>query len=130
MLYNVKDNWKRLKKTLHDIEQTLQKQPDYATSFFANIEKANYAISHGHLSKAYRKGAAYLHNVDSLWIVYEKFYCFHLKYTTAAYYRAMGNWNRMYWNKALQLYEELRQVRSTNSLPITDGSRKKQYSPI
>lgn len=103
-------------KTLHDIEQTLQKQLDYATSFFANIEKANYAISHGHLSKAYLKeAAAYLHNMDSIYRIHpEKFYCFHLKYTTAAYYRAMGNWNRMYWNKALQLYEELRQEYTVN----------------
>lgn len=103
-------------KTLHDIEQTLQKQPDYATCFFANIEKANYAISHGHLSKAYLKeAAAYLHNMDSIYRIHpEKFYCFHLKYTTAAYYRAMGNWNRMYWNKALQLYEELRQEYTVN----------------
>ena len=103
-------------KILHDIEQTLQKQLDYATSFFANIEKANYAISHGHLSKAYLKEAvAYLHNMDSIYRIHpEKFYCFHLKYTTAAYYRAMGNWNRMYWNKALQLYEELRQEYTVN----------------
>lgn len=103
-------------KTLHDIEQTLQKQPDYATCFFANIEKANYAISHGHLSKAYLKeAAAYLHNMDYIYRIHpEKFYCFHLKYTTAAYYRAMGNWNRMYWNKALQLYEELRQEYTVN----------------
>lgn len=111
-----KGQLEKAQKTLHDIEQTLQKQPDYATYFFANIEKANYAISHGHLSKAYLKeAAAYLHNMDSIYRIHpEKFYCFHLKYTTAAYYRAMGNWNRMYWNKALQLYEELRQEYTVN----------------
>lgn len=111
-----KGQQEKAQKTLHDIEQTLQKQPDYATCFFANIEKANYAISHGHLSKAYLKeAAAYLHNMDSIYRIHpEKFYCFHLKYTTAAYYRAMGNWNRMYWNKALQLYEELRQEYTVN----------------
>lgn len=111
-----KGQLEKAQKTLHDIEQTLQKQPDYATSFFANIEKANYAISHRHLSKAYLKeAAAYLHNMDSIYRIHpEKFYCFHLKYTTAAYYRAMGNWNRMYWNKALQLYEELRQEYTVN----------------
>ena len=111
-----KGQLEKAQKTLHDIEQTLQKQPDYATSFFANIEKANYAISHGHLSKAYLKeAAAYLHNMDSIYRIHpEKFYCFHLKYTTAAYYRAMGNWNRMYWNKTLQLYEELRQEYTVN----------------
>ena len=111
-----KGQLEKAQKTLHDIEQTLQKQPDYATSFFANIEKANYAISHGHLSKAYLKeAAAYLHNMDSIYRIHpEKFYCFHLKYTTAAYHRAMGNWNRMYWNKALQLYEELRQEYTVN----------------
>jgi hypothetical protein len=111
-----KGQLEKAQKTLHDIEQTLQKQPDYATCFFANIEKANYAISHGHLSKAYLKeAAAYLHNMDSIYRIHpEKFYCFHLKYTTAAYYRAMGNWNRMYWNKALQLYEELRQEYTVN----------------
>lgn len=111
-----KGQLEKAQKILHDIEQTLQKQPDYATSFFANIEKANYAISHGHLSKAYLKEAvAYLHNMDSIYRIHpEKFYCFHLKYTTAAYYRAMGNWNRMYWNKALQLYEELRQEYTVN----------------
>ena len=53
--------------------------------------------------------------MDSIYRIHpEKFYCFHLKYTTAAYYRAMGNWNRMYWNKALQLYEELRQEYTVN----------------
>ena len=111
-----KGQLEKAQKTLHDIEQTLQKQPDYATCFFANIEKANYAISHGHLSKAYLKeAAAYLHNMDSIYRIHpEKFYCFHLKYTTAAYYRAMGNWNRMYWNKTLQLYEELRQEYTVN----------------
>lgn len=111
-----KGQQEKAQKILHDIEQTLQKQPDYATCFFANIEKANYAISHGHLSKAYLKeAAAYLHNMDSIYRIHpEKFYCFHLKYTTAAYYRAMGNWNRMYWNKALQLYEELRQEYTVN----------------
>ncbi|MDC2316227.1 tetratricopeptide repeat-containing sensor histidine kinase [Bacteroides stercoris] len=111
-----KGQLEKAQKTLHDIEQTLQKQPDYATCFFANIEKANYAISHGHLSKAYLKeAAAYLHNMDSIYRIHpEKFYCFHLKYTTAAYHRAMGNWNRMYWNKALQLYEELRQEYTVN----------------
>lgn len=111
-----KGQLEKAQKTLHDIEQTLQKQLDYATSFFANIEKANYAISHGHLSKAYLKeAAAYLHNMDSIYRIHpEKFYCFHLKYTTAAYYRAMGNWNRMYWNKTLQLYEELRQEYTVN----------------
>lgn len=83
---------------------------------FCQYRKANYAISHGHLSKAYLKeAAAYLHNMDSIYRIHpEKFYCFHLKYTTAAYYRAMGNWNRMYWNKALQLYEELRQEYTVN----------------
>ncbi|MFR7497178.1 MAG: ATP-binding protein [Bacteroides stercoris] len=111
-----KGQLEKAQKTLHDIEQTLQKQPDYATCFFANIEKANYAISHGHLSKAYLKeAAAYLHNMDYIYRIHpEKFYCFHLKYTTAAYYRAMGNWSRMYWNKALQLYEELRQEYTVN----------------
>ena len=111
-----KGQLEKAQKILHDIEQTLQKQPDYATCFFANIEKANYAISHGHLSKAYLKeAAAYLYNMDSIYRIHpEKFYCFHLKYTTAAYYRAMGNWNRMYWNKTLQLYEELRQEYTVN----------------
>lgn len=111
-----KGQLEKAQKILHDIEQTLQKQPDYATCFFANIEKANYAISHVHLSKAYLKeAAAYLYNMDSIYRIHpEKFYCFHLKYTTAAYYRAMGNWNRMYWNKALQLYEELRQEYTVN----------------
>ena len=128
-----KGQLEKAQKTLHDIEQTLQKQPDYATSFFANIEKANYAISHGHLSKAYLKeAAAYLHNMDSIYRIHpEKFYCFHLKYTTAAYHRAMGNWNRMYWNKACSCMKSYdKNTRSTNSLPITDGSRKKQYTYI
>ena len=53
-----KGQLEKAQKTLHDIEQTLQKQPDYATCFFANIEEANNAISHGHLSKAYLKEAA------------------------------------------------------------------------
>lgn len=53
--------------------------------------------------------------MDSIYRLYpEKFYYFHLKYTAAAYYRAMGNWDKAYWDKALKLYEELRQEYSVN----------------
>lgn len=53
--------------------------------------------------------------MDSIYRLHpETFYYFHLKYTAAAYYRAMGNWDKDNWKKALQLYEELRQEYSVN----------------
>lgn len=111
-----KGELEKAKKVLDDIKKVLLEEPDYATSFFATIEEANYAISHGHLSQDYLKEAAgYLQSMDSIyWLHPEKFYYFHLKYTAAAYYRAMGNWDKAYWNKALKLYEELRQEYSAN----------------
>lgn len=111
-----KGQLKKAKRTLNNIEKALLKQPDYVTGFFAAIEGANYAISHGHLSQAYLEDAArYLQSMDSIYRLHpEKFYYFHLRYTAAAYYRAMGNWNKAYWNKALQLYEELRQEYAAN----------------
>lgn len=70
--------------------------------------------------------------MDSIYRLHpETFYYFHLKYTAAAYYRAMGNWDKDNWKKALQLYEELRRsIRSTNGLPTTDGLHWKQYTCI
>lgn len=111
-----KGELEKAKKVLDDIKKVLLEEPDYATSFFATIEEANYAISHGHLSQDYLKEAAgYLQSMDSIYRLHpEKFYYFHLKYTAAAYYRAMGNWDKVYWNKALKLYEELRQEYSAN----------------
>lgn len=111
-----KGQLKKAKRALNNIEKALLKQPDYVTGFFAAIEGANYAISHGHLSQAYLEDAArYLQSMDSIYRLHpEKFYYFHLRYTAAAYYRAMGNWNKAYWNKALQLYEELRQEYAAN----------------
>ena len=111
-----KGRLEKARRVLNDIDKALLQQPDYATGFFAAIEKANYAISHGHLSKTYLKEAAkYLQDMDSIYRLYpEKFYYFHLKYTAAAYYRAMGNWDKAYWDKALKLYEELRQEYSVN----------------
>lgn len=101
---------------LEEIKKDLQDTPDYATSFFATIEEANYAISHGHLSQTYLEDAArHLQAMDSICKIYpEKFYQFHYNYTKAAYYRAMGNWDREYWNKALELYEQLRNEYSNN----------------
>lgn len=101
---------------LEEIKKDLQDTPDYATSFFAIIEEANYAISHGHLSQTYLEDAArHLQAMDSICKIYpEKFYQFHYNYTKAAYYRAMGNWDKKYWNKALELYEQLRNEYSNN----------------
>lgn len=111
-----KGQLKDAKKVLDEIKNTLGKKPDYATTFFATIEEANYAISHGHLSRSYLKEAAgHLKSMDSIYRLHpEKFYYFHLKYTAAAYYRAMGNWDASNWDKAMQLYEELRQEYSVN----------------
>lgn len=101
---------------LEEIKKDLEDTPDYATSFFATIEEANYAISHGHLSQTYLEDAAgYLQALDSICQIYpEKFYRFHHNYTKAAYYRAMGNWDKQYWNKALKIYEQLRKEYSDN----------------
>lgn len=107
---------KEAQKILDEIKKTLREKPDYATSFFVTIEEANYAISHGHLSQTYlQEAAGYLQSMDSIYRLHpEKFYSFHLKYTTAAYLRAKGNWDKHYWDQALDIYEELRKEYSHN----------------
>lgn len=107
---------KEARTVLKEIKKELQENPDYATCFFAFIEETNYAISHGHLSQSYLEEATvHLQGMDSIYRLHpEKFYHFHLQYTTAAYYRAMGNWSNQYWNKALKIYEQLREEYSAN----------------
>lgn len=85
-------------KILEELEKILYQEPDYPTDFFFCIEKTNFAISHGHLSQDYLDEAnIWLHKMDSIYQLHpEKFYRFHLDYTTAAYYRAMGNWDKQY----------------------------------
>lgn len=104
------------KKILEDLEGILQHEPDYPTEFFYFIEKTNYAISHGHLAQSYLDEAAvYLNKMDSIYRKHpEPFYRFHLDYTTAAYYRAMGNWDKQYWNKALEIYTKLQKEYANN----------------
>ncbi|ADV42241.1 ATP-binding protein [Bacteroides helcogenes] len=101
---------------LNELKDILQQKPDYPTEFFFNIEKANYAISHGHLSQNYLDEAAgHLYKTDSIYKKHpERFYRFHLDYTTAAYYRAMGNWNKQYWEKALNIYSKLQEEYANN----------------
>lgn len=104
------------KKILEELEITLRQVPDYPTEFFFCIEKTNYAISHGHLAQSYLEEAAtWLHKADSIYRLHpEKFYRFHLEYTTAAYYRAMGNWDRHYWDKAMEIYNNLQAEYANN----------------
>lgn len=111
-----KGELKEAKKILDEIKKTLREKPDYATSFFVTIEEANYAISHGHLSQTYlQEAAGYLQSMDSIYRLHpEKFYSFHLRYTTAAYLRAKSNWDKRYWDQALGIYEELRKEYSHN----------------
>ena len=53
--------------------------------------------------------------MDSIYQLHpEKFYRFHLDYTTAAYYRAMGNWDKQYWKQALDIYSKLQAEYSGN----------------
>lgn len=103
-------------KVLKELESILRQEPDYPTEFFFNIEKTNYAISHGHLAQSYLDEAfVHLQKMDSIYHAHpEKFYRFHLDYTTAAYYRAMGNWDKLYWNKALDIYTQLQKEYSSN----------------
>lgn len=103
-------------KVLEELESILQQEPDYPTEFFFNIEKTNFSISHGHLAKSYLDDAwVHLQEMDSIYQVHpEKFYRFHLDYATAAYYRAMGNWDKEYWNKALDIYTKLQKEYSNN----------------
>lgn len=103
-------------KVLKELESILRQEPDYPTEFFFNIEKTNYAISHGHLAQSYLDEAfVHLQKMDSIYHEHpEKFYRFHLDYTTAAYYRAMGNWDKQYWNKALDIYTQLQKEYSSN----------------
>lgn len=103
-------------KVLEELESILQQEPDYPTEFFFNIEKTNFSISHGHLAKSYLDDAwVHLQEMDSIYQVHpEKFYRFHLDYATAAYYRAMGNWDKEYWNKALNVYTKLQKEYSNN----------------
>lgn len=103
-------------KVMEKLESILHKNPDYPTEFFFNIEKTNFSISHGHLAKSYLDNAwVHLQEMDSIYQVHpEKFYRFHLDYATAAYYRAMGNWDKEYWNKALDIYTKLQKEYSNN----------------
>ena len=103
-------------KILEELEKTLYQEPDYPTDFFFCIEKTNFAISHGHLSQDYLDEAnIWLHKMDSIYQLHpEKFYRFHLDYTTAAYYRAMGNWDKQYWKQALDIYSKLQAEYSGN----------------
>lgn len=103
-------------KVLKELENILRQEPDYPTEFFFNIEKTNFAISHGHLAQSYLDEAlVHLQKMDSIYQAHpEKFYRFHLDYTTAAYYRAMGNWDKQYWNKALDIYTQLQKEYSGN----------------
>lgn len=103
-------------KILEEPEKILYQEPDYPTDFFFCIEKTNFAISHGHLSQDYLDEAnIWLHKMDSIYQLHpEKFYRFHLDYTTAAYYRAMGNWDKQYWKQALDIYSKLQAEYSGN----------------
>lgn len=103
-------------KILEELEKILYQEPDYPTDFFFCIEKTNFAISHGHLSQNYLDEAnIWLHKMDSIYQLHpEKFYRFHLDYTTAAYYRAMGNWDKQYWKQALDIYSKLQAEYSGN----------------
>lgn len=103
-------------KIQEELEKILYQEPDYPTDFFFCIEKTNFAISHGHLSQDYLDEAnIWLHKMDSIYQLHpEKFYRFHLDYTTAAYYRAMGNWDKQYWKQALDIYSKLQAEYSGN----------------
>ena len=103
-------------KILEELEKILYQEPDYPTDFFFCIEKTNFAISHGHLSQDYLDEAnIWLHKMDSIYQLHpEKFYRFHLDYTTAAYYRAMGNWDKQYWKQARDIYCKLQAEYSGN----------------
>lgn len=103
-------------KILEELEKILYQEPDYPTDSFFCIEKTNFAISHGHLSQDYLDEAnIWLHKMDSIYQLHpEKFYRFHLDYTTAAYYRAMGNWDKQYWKQALDIYSKLQAEYSGN----------------
>ena len=103
-------------KILEELEKILYQEPDYPTDFFFCIENTNFAISHGHLSQDYLDEAnIWLHKMDSIYQLHpEKFYRFHLDYTTAAYYRAMGNWDKQYWKQALDIYSKLQAEYSGN----------------
>lgn len=103
-------------KILEELEKILYQEPDYPTDFFFCIEKTNFAISHGHLSQDNLDEAnIWLHKMDSIYQLHpEKFYRFHLDYTTAAYYRAMGNWDKQYWKQALDIYSKLQAEYSGN----------------
>lgn len=103
-------------KILEELEKILYQEPNYPTDFFFCIEKTNFAISHGHLSQDYLDEAnIWLHKMDSIYQLHpEKFYRFHLDYTTAAYYRAMGNWDKQYWKQALDIYSKLQAEYSGN----------------
>lgn len=103
-------------KILEELVKILYQEPDYPTDFFFCIEKTNFAISHGHLSQDYLDEAnIWLHKMDSIYQLHpEKFYRFHLDYTTAAYYRAMGNWDKQYWKQALDIYSKLQAEYSGN----------------
>lgn len=103
-------------KVLKELEKRLHQEPDYPTELFFFREKTNFAISHGHLAQSYLDEAStWLHKMDSIYQLHpENFYRFHLDYTTAAYYRAMGNYNKQYLKQALDIYSKLQAEYSDN----------------
>ena len=82
-------------KILEELEKILYQEPDYPTDFFFCIEKTNFAISHGHLSQDYLDEAnIWLHKMDSIYQLHpEKFYRFHLDYTTAIYSKLQAEYS-------------------------------------
>lgn len=111
-----KGRMEEAQKVLEEVKGILSRSPNYPTAFFFYIEKANLAISHGHLSQDYLDEARiWLHKTDSIYRLYpEKFYRYHLDYATAAYYRAMGNRDKQYWKRALDTYSRLQEEYADN----------------
>lgn len=100
---------KEAQKILKELNVFLERHPSQSLSFAIIVEETNYAISHGHLSQTYLDGAKTL--LQKLESIYnqspEKYYRFTIDYTKAAYYRAKGEWDKKYWDKAVEAYDSL-----------------------
>lgn len=100
---------KEAEKVLDRLEELRRQASRYPDEFFFCIEKANFALMHEHLSeKQFDEANHWIGKADSIYRQHpEKFYRFHLNYTIASYYKALGSQDPQYLSQALDIYTGL-----------------------
>ena len=109
-------------KILEELEKILYQEPDYPTDFFSASKRRILPFpmdtSHKTILMKQTSGST---KWDSIYQLHpEKFYGFTWIIPTAAYYRAMGNWDKQYWKQALDIYSKLQAEYSGNKRSTWD----------